>query len=117
MQSLKTHSDFINSVTFSPDGKLIASGSSDQAIKIWNTATSDLQLILEGHIGPVHSVTFSSHDVSLASLSQQVISIWNTATSDLQQILDRYSGDVGSIAFSSFYDWLASCDLNETIKF
>jgi WD40 repeat protein len=34
--TLKSHTDAINTVSFSPDNKFIASGSSDKTIKIWN---------------------------------------------------------------------------------
>ena len=36
IKELKGHSDYINSVAFSPDGKTLVSGSSDRTIRIWN---------------------------------------------------------------------------------
>jgi WD40 repeat protein len=40
---LKEHTGFVCSVAFSPDGKLIASGSEDSLVKIWNAASGVLQ--------------------------------------------------------------------------
>ena len=39
LKSEKTsaHSDYINSVAFSPDGKTIVSGSDDKTIKVWDS--------------------------------------------------------------------------------
>ncbi|KAF8748415.1 Polysaccharide lyase family 8, N terminal alpha-helical domain [Rhizoctonia solani] len=62
------HKGSINSVTFSPDGQLIASGSDDGAICVFDSRSGDLVLgPLKGHEAPVRSVVFSpdgSHIVS-----------------------------------------------------
>ena len=36
-EKTNAHSDLINSVAFSPDGKTIVSGSWDQTLKVWNS--------------------------------------------------------------------------------
>ena len=38
MCTLAGHSEWVNSVAFSPDGKSILSGSGDHLVKIWNAA-------------------------------------------------------------------------------
>ena len=91
MQTLRKHSREINSVAFSPDDKLIASGSWDDTIKIWNTATTALQLILEGHSHGVSSVNFSFNGELLASGSyDKIIKLWDTMTGDLLQTLEGH---------------------------
>ena len=39
IMTLKGHTDTIDSVAFSPDGKLLASGASDKTVKLWNIET------------------------------------------------------------------------------
>src|SRR5262245_61531016 len=52
------HTDAINSVAYSPDGRLIASGSSDKTVKLWDAASGALLRTLQGHTKGVLSVAF-----------------------------------------------------------
>ena len=51
---LTGHTDPVNSVAFSPDGKTLVSGSGDQTVRLWNVDTGDLKATLEGYTGPVN---------------------------------------------------------------
>ena len=53
------HSDYINSVAFSPDGKTLASGSRDNTIRLWNAATGKEILKIEEHPSDVNSIAFT----------------------------------------------------------
>ncbi len=65
------------SVAFRPDGKQIASGSSDQTIRLWNLETGESLTTLEGHSAWVLSVAFSPDGKQIASgSSDQTIRLW-----------------------------------------
>ena len=66
VRTLEGHSDCVSSVTFSPDGKLLASGSLDSTVKLWNAEDGSLVRTLEGHTARVASVTFSPDGKLLA---------------------------------------------------
>jgi WD40 repeat protein len=65
-------------MTFSPDGRRLASGSSDKTERIWNVETGALQQTLEGCNDRVNSVTFSHDGRWLASVSRDMtVRIWD----------------------------------------
>jgi WD40 repeat protein len=53
------HRQYVNNVSFSPDGKSIVSASADQTVKLWNLDGREF-LTLSGHTYPVSSAAFSS---------------------------------------------------------
>src|SRR2546421_13123241 len=62
LQTLEGHSDWVSSVAFSPDGKLVASDSDDGTLSLWDAVTGEALQRLEGHSGSVSSVAFSPED-------------------------------------------------------
>ena len=57
---IRAHQDWIRCVTYSPDGKKIATCSDDRMISIWDADNGDRVLeCLEGHTGAVLSIEFS----------------------------------------------------------
>jgi len=50
LQTLEGHTGWVSSVTFSHDGRRLASGSADQTVQIWDAETGVLQRTLEGHM-------------------------------------------------------------------
>ena len=56
--TLKGHSNAVMSVSFSPDGKRIVSGSVDKTLKVWDAQTGQEMLTLKGHSGPCRQREF-----------------------------------------------------------
>ncbi|CAI7611180.1 unnamed protein product [Penicillium pancosmium] len=117
LQTLEAHQDSIFSVTFSPDGRLLASGSNDCTARLWDTATGALQQTLKGHSGSVWSLAFTPDGRQLASGSKDhIVRLWDTVTGALQQTLEGHLGTVYSVAVSPDGRLLASGSHDQTIR-
>jgi multicomponent Na+:H+ antiporter subunit D len=81
------HSDIVTSVSFSPDGKQIVSGSGDDALKVWDAETGQLALTLDGHSDIVTSVSFSPDGKRIVSGSEdKTLKVWDLKTGHLTWI-------------------------------
>ncbi len=65
---LSGHGGAVESVAFSPDGTTVATGSSDDAVKLWDLATRRERMTLGGLTNSVQSVAFSPDGRSLAAI-------------------------------------------------
>jgi WD40 repeat protein len=61
LQTLKGHSDSVQSVAFSHDSQMLALGSYDYTIKLWDAKTGSELQTLKGHSDSVRSVAFTPH--------------------------------------------------------
>jgi hypothetical protein len=114
---LETHSRSVWSVSFSPDGKTLASGSEDKTIKLWDVTTGKEIHTLQGHSSSVWSVSFSPDGKTLASGSDdKTIKLWDVTTGKEIHTLQGHSSSVWSVSFSPDGKTLASGSEDKTIK-
>lgn len=98
-RTLIGHSSFVNALAFSPDGKLLASGSEDSTIILWKMTSGSILRRLNGHRKDVTSLAFATGGSTLVSASYDgTIRIWNVKTGRIQRVLQGHSGWVQTMA-------------------
>jgi WD40 repeat protein len=64
---LEGHSEEVTSVSWSPDGSKIASGSYGNSVRVWDSSTGAVLSTVEGHYDLVTSVSWSPDGSKIAS--------------------------------------------------
>lgn len=114
--SIAGHGQQINSVTFSPDGRWLASGSADKTVKVWST-NGELISTFASHRLAVNAVAFAPLAPLIASASADAtVHIWHLETAKLVRTLTGHVQAVRAIAFSPNGQLLASGGEDRTIR-
>ncbi|CAD8117467.1 unnamed protein product [Paramecium primaurelia] len=117
LNKLDGHTGAVWSVCISPDGKIVASGSYDKSIRLWDIKTGQQKAKLVGHTGTVWSVCISPDGNTLASGSQDnSIRLWDFKTGQQKGQLNGHTSTVLSLCFSPDGTTLASSSGDNSIR-
>ena len=82
---LKGHEDYIGCLSYSPDSKIIASGSNDQTIRLWDVNTGKHIRTLTGHESDITKLSFSPDGSTLISVCRDMtINFWDITSGALK---------------------------------
>lgn len=111
-KTLEGHSDAVYSVAWSPDGKTLASGSSDGTVKLWDMATGEVVATLRAEpadVPGVQSIAWSPDGRNLASGNHDgTIRLWALATRKTVITLQSNIEWIDCVAWSRDGRYLAS---------
>ena len=126
-QVLRGHANSVCAVAFSPipptpltkggSGGILASGSEDHTVKLWDINAGECRHTLEGHTSRIWSVAFNPQGNILASASEDhTVKLWDVSTGQCLQTLQGHTSWVCAIAFSPNGRILASGSYDQTVK-
>ena len=104
-------------ISFAPDGNRVAAASTDRQAKIWDAATGELLLTLDGHTGLVHDIAYSPDGRQLATASADgTTKIWDAQSGQERLTLTGHHDEVLRVAFGPNGQTVASSSLDGTTK-
>ncbi len=100
-ETVLVHPELAAAVAYSPDGRRIATGCADGAVRVWSTGGAGEPLVLRGHEGFVVSVAFSPDGKHIASGSKDLtVRVWSADGSGSPVVLRGHRHKVYAVAFS-----------------
>lgn len=95
LRTLEGHKDAVRSVTFDPQGGMLASVSFDQTVKLWDTRSGKLLRTLEGHEHWMVSVAYDPQGGTLASGGgDTTVKLWEARNGELLHTVKGHKGSV-----------------------
>ncbi|WP_353258704.1 hypothetical protein [Prochlorothrix hollandica] len=99
--SFAAHAGWVNAIALSPDGTHLATGGTDQQVRLWDIQSGDL-VGEYATLSPISALAFSPDGTYLASGNyDHRIQIWRIADQSLVKTLKGHDGSVKSLVFSA----------------
>ncbi|MGH3700315.1 MAG: TIR domain-containing protein, partial [Pseudonocardiaceae bacterium] len=125
IRTLSGHTDAVWGVAFAPDGRTLATTSTDQTIRLWDLSDRNqphpLGAPLTGHTDAVHGVAFAPDGRMLATASyDRTVRLWDLSDRDrprpLGTPLTGHTSEVWGVAFAPDGRTLATASADQTIR-
>jgi COMPASS component SWD3 len=117
-KTLKGHHNAVYCVSYSPRGTIIASGSYDEAVRLWDVRSGRCLKTLPAHSDPVSGVGFNRDGTIVVSCSHDgLIRIWDVSTGQcLRTMVEEGNVPVASVRFAPNGRYLLAGTLDSCVR-
>lgn len=103
------HATRITALSWSPNGKYLASASYDKTVQLWEAANGKHLFTYKAHSARVNALCWSPDSKLIASASDdKTVRLWEPLTGRTDYIFEQHSGAVNTVSWSPDGQWLAS---------
>jgi len=116
-EGLVAHEQDVRRVTFSPDGRTLASGDAGGAVRLWDVESRRLRAATGGHGGAIAALAFSTDGAWLASGgADEEVRVWDAATGRELAVLKGHDATVSAVTFAPRRAVLLSAGHDDVVR-
>ncbi len=117
LRTFKGHTQSVNSVCFSADGRWALSGSRDKTLRLWDVSSGQSTRTFEGHTESVNSVCFSADGRwALSGSWDETLRLWEVSSGRCVRTFEGHTKSVESVCLSTDGRWALSGSRDKTLR-
>ncbi len=107
----------VTALAFHPSAPLLATGATDETVRLWDLREGRQVALLQGHTGTIENLRFSADGRRLLSSSQDsTVHIWNVANGRLRATLNGHANSVFSASYSQDGQKIVTASADATVR-
>ena len=111
------HQSAVYGLTFTPDGRLLATADIDGVIRVWEVATGTARCTFHGHEGELRATAINPRGDLLATGGQdRIIKLWALPSCAPAGVLEGHERRIFDLEFSPDGAWLVSAAEDDTAR-
>jgi hypothetical protein len=117
VRTLEGHTDMVQCVAITPDGRLAVSASADGTLTVWDLNAGHALHTLQGHTGPVQSVAVTPDGrLAVSASDDRTLKVWDLNAGHALHTLHGHTDWVGSVAVTPDGRLAVSASHDRTLK-